>query len=139
MKALIKAKKLNMSQVFLEDGRVVPVTWIEVPSGVDISLIKTVNIIGTSKGRGFQGVVKRYNFAGDLATHGRSDKHRAVGSIGSETHVSRVIKGKKMPGRFGSRTINLRARAVVKVDGSKFAVVGAVPGAYNSVLKISIN
>lgn len=135
----IKAKKLNMSQVFADDGRVIPVTWIEVLSDSELTNIKSVNVIGKSKGKGFQGVVKRYNFSGDLATHGRSDKHRAVGSIGAETHVSRVLKGKRMPGRMGNKTVNLKNRPVILIEGKKMAISGAIPGAYNSVLQVIFN
>lgn len=138
--SLVKAKKLNMSQVFMDDGKVVPVTWVELSSVTEsVENVKSVDVIGKSKGKGFTGVVKRYNFQGDLATHGRSDKHKAVGSIGSETHVSRVIKGKRMPGRHGGKTINLKNRLVVKIEGARLAVVGPLPGAFNGILKISLN
>ena len=135
---MIKAKKLNMSQIFMEDGKVVPVTWVELKEEAEnLQELKTVDVIGISKGKGFTGVVKRYNFQGDLATHGRSDKHKAGGSIGPETHVSRVLKGKKMSGRHGGKTINLKNRVVAKIEGKKLALIGPIPGAYNGVLKIS--
>lgn len=89
-----------------------------------------VKVTGTTKGRGFQGVVKRYGFAGGRASHGATRIHRAPGSIGAGTNPSRVIKGKRMPGHMGhaQRTVlNLR---VAKVDAERnlLYIRGAVPG-----------
>jgi large subunit ribosomal protein L3 len=89
-----------------------------------------VKVTGTTKGRGFQGVVKRHGFAGGRASHGATRIHRAPGSIGAGTNPSRVIKGKRMPGHMGhaQRTVlNLR---VAKIDPERnlLYVRGAVPG-----------
>lgn len=89
----------------------------------------TVDVIGTSRGHGFQGVMKRHNFGGGAATHG-SMFHRAPGSIGASSYPSRVIKGMKGPGRMGADRVTTRNLKVVKVDAENHLLVirGAVPG-----------
>jgi len=89
-----------------------------------------VDIVGTSKGRGFAGVVKRYHFRGGPKTHGQSDRQRATGSIGSGTTPGRVWKGKKMPGRMGNERVTSSNARVVLVDPERnlIAVDGSVPG-----------
>jgi len=89
-----------------------------------------VDIIGTSKGRGFAGVVKRYGFAGGPKTHGQSDRWRAPGSLGSGTTPGRVWKGKKGPGRMGNEIVTSSNVRVVLVDPERnlIAVDGSVPG-----------
>ena len=89
----------------------------------------TVHIVGTSKGKGFQGVVKRHHFRGGAATHG-SMFHRAPGSIGSSAFPSRVLKGMRAAGHMGSETVTTRNLTVVRVDGDKniLVVKGSVPG-----------
>jgi large subunit ribosomal protein L3 len=96
-----------------------------------------VDVQGTSKGRGFQGVVRRYGFAGGKATHG-SMFHRAPGSIGCSAWPSRVIKGKKMPGRMGNDTVLKKNVLVIDVRADENIVLlkGPVPGAKNGLLKI---
>jgi large subunit ribosomal protein L3 len=90
----------------------------------------TVNITGISKGKGFQGVVKRHHFRGGAATHG-SMFHRAPGSIGASAFPSRVLKGMRGAGHMGSDRVTVRNLEVVRVDaGNNVLVVrGAVPGA----------
>src|SRR6187397_1295783 len=89
-----------------------------------------VDVIGTSRGKGFQGVVKRHHFAGGAATHG-SMFHRAPGSIGASSFPSRVIKGMRAAGRMGGGRVTIRNLRVVKVDAENNLLVvrGAVPGA----------
>ena len=89
-----------------------------------------VNVTGTSKGKGFQGVVKRYNFRGGPKTHGQSDRHRAPGSIGAGTTPGRVIRGKKMAGRTGGDKVTVKHLEVVMVDSDRnlLLVKGGVPG-----------
>ena len=89
-----------------------------------------VDVIGTSKGKGFQGVMKRHNFAGGAATHG-SMFHRAPGGIGASSFPSRVIKGKRFPGHMGSDRVTTRTLQVVRVDAEQNLILleGAVPGA----------
>ena len=89
-----------------------------------------VDIVGTSKGRGFAGVVKRYHFAGGPKTHGQSDRQRAPGSLGSGTTPGRVFKGKRGPGRMGNERVtspNVRV-ALVDPERNLIAVDGSVPG-----------
>jgi large subunit ribosomal protein L3 len=89
-----------------------------------------VDIVGTSKGRGFAGVVKRYHFAGGPKTHGQSDRLRAPGSLGSGTTPGRVWKGKRSPGRMGNERVTSQNVGVVLVDPERnlIAVNGSVPG-----------
>jgi large subunit ribosomal protein L3 len=89
-----------------------------------------VDVIGISRGKGFQGVVRRHHFAGGAATHG-SMFHRAPGSIGASSFPSRVIKGMRAPGRMGGDRVTTRNLKVVQVDGENNLLVvrGAVPGA----------
>mgnify|MGYP000855222111 FL=1 len=99
-----------------------------------------VKVSGKSKGKGFQGVMKRHNFGGvGGTTHGQSDRLRAPGSIGSSSYPSRVFKGMKMAGRMGFENVTVRNLKVVKVDTDKnlILVQGAVPGAINSIVTIN--
>jgi large subunit ribosomal protein L3 len=97
----------------------------------------TVNIVGTSKGKGFQGVVKRHHFRGGAATHG-SMFHRAPGSIGSSAFPSRVLKGMRAAGHMGADRVTQRNLTVVRVDGEKniLVVKGSVPGGSGGYLVI---
>lgn len=96
-----------------------------------------VDVIATSKGHGFQGVVKRHNFAGGRASHG-SMFHRAPGSIGASSYPSRVIKGMRAAGHMGSDRVTVRNLRVVKVDADNhlLLVKGAVPGATGAYVMI---
>jgi len=89
-----------------------------------------VDVTGISRGRGFQGVVKRHGFSGGRATHG-SMFHRAPGSIGQSSYPSRVLKGMRGPGRMGGDRVTTRNLSVIQVDADKHQLVvrGAVPGA----------
>ncbi len=96
-----------------------------------------VDVTGTSKGKGFQGVIKRWGFAGGRATHG-SMFHRAPGSIGASAWPSRVFKGKKMAGQMGNERVTVQRLEVVEVrpEQNLVLVYGAVPGAKNSVVML---
>ena len=96
-----------------------------------------VDVIATSKGQGFQGVMRRHNFSGGRASHG-SMFHRAPGSIGASSYPSRVIKGMKMAGHKGSDRVTVRNLRVVKVDAENhlLLVKGAVPGATGAYVTI---
>jgi large subunit ribosomal protein L3 len=98
----------------------------------------TVSVIGTSKGRGFQGVVKRHHFGGGFRTHGQSDRERAPGSIGASSYPSRVLKGMRMAGRMGGERVTVRNLIVVGVipDSNLLLIKGSVPGAVNGYLEI---
>lgn len=97
----------------------------------------TVNVVGTSKGRGFQGVIKRHGFGGGRATHG-SMFHRAPGSIGQSASPSRVFPGTRGPGRMGNKRVTIRNLQVVQVDEENhlLLVKGSVPGSRAHYLNI---
>ncbi|MCR4311922.1 MAG: 50S ribosomal protein L3 [Candidatus Uhrbacteria bacterium] len=96
-----------------------------------------VNIIGTSKGRGFQGVVKRHGFAGHPATHGHKDQLRKSGSIGAGG-VQRVFKGMRMAGRMGGDRVTVKNLEVISIDLEKniIGLKGAIPGARGGLVTI---
>lgn len=96
-----------------------------------------INVVGTSKGKGFQGVVKRHGFAGvGEASHGQHDRSRAPGSIGGSSYPSRVFKGLRMAGRMGGDTVKVQSLKVVKIfnDKNYILVAGSVPGHNGSVV-----
>jgi len=97
-----------------------------------------VDITGTSKGRGFAGVVKRHGFGGGPKTHGQSDRQRAPGSIGATSGTARVFKGKRMPGHMGNRRVTSQNLKIVLVDEERnlIGVRGAVPGPKGGLLVI---
>lgn len=97
-----------------------------------------VDVIGTSKGKGFQGVVRRHGYAGGPKTHGQGDRQRSPGSIGAGTFPGRVFKGKAMPGRMGGKRITVQHLRVEKVDVERNLLLlrGAVPGAPNGLLAV---
>jgi len=133
--------KKHMTQLFKDDGTVTPVTIVQVSDGVEnlISVVGSpIAITGTSKGKGFAGAVKRYSFAGGPKTHGQSDRHRAVGSIGAGTDPGKVLKGKRMPGRMGNETVTVKGLRVEQVDQDQKLVYikGAVPGGPKSTVTL---
>jgi large subunit ribosomal protein L3 len=97
-----------------------------------------VDVVGVSKGKGFQGVIKRWNFSMQDATHGNSLSHRAPGSIGQNQSPGRVFKGKKMAGHMGAERVTVQNLEVVRVDADKnlLLVRGAVPGATGADLVV---
>ncbi len=193
-------KKVGMSQLFREDGRVVPVTVVEagpctitqvktqdndgyesvqmgfsqvkrlnkprrghlgrvglfrylrelpteslddvqVGQQIKVDLFEVgekVNVIGTTKGRGFSGAMKRHGFHGGPRTHGQSDRARAPGSIGATTYPARVLKGKKMAGHMGNVRVTVKNLEVIKVEPERNLLLlkGGVPGAPNGLLII---
>ena len=193
-------KKIGMTQIFREDGRIVPVTVIEAGPCV-VTQVKTlqidgyeavqlgfgdvkrrnkpeaghlknsklsrylrevstddtsefevgqtisadifeagekIDVIGKSKGRGFAGTMKRWNFGGGPRTHGQSDRARAPGSIGGGTTPGKVYKGLKMAGHMGNRRITVKGLEIVEVDVERnlILVKGGIPGATNSLVQI---
>jgi len=126
-------REIRMSEGDLEDyeeGQKISIGIFEVGEIVDV--------VGTSKGRGFAGVVKRYGFGGGPKTRGQSDRQRSPGSIGQGTTPGRVYKGKRMPGRMGNQRVSAQDLQVVLVDPQRnlLAVKGGVPGARNGLLLI---
>lgn len=97
-----------------------------------------VDVTGISKGRGFAGVIKRWNFGRQKETHGTGPVHRSVGSMGANSDPSRVMKGKKMPGHLGVEQVTIQNLDVVLVDAEKniLAVRGAIPGPKGGVVYI---
>ncbi|MCK5020868.1 MAG: 50S ribosomal protein L3 [Candidatus Peribacteraceae bacterium] len=108
-------------------------------TAAQIPVESTVTITGTSKGKGFQGVIKRHKFSRGPETHG-SHHHRKPGSIGMKEYPGRVLKGKKMPGRMGGDTITLKNRPVIISDEKKgvIAVKGPIPGPNGSRVFITV-
>ncbi len=115
--------RLDGSEAQFEVGSTVTVERFEVGQKVDVT--------GVSKGKGFQGVIKRWNFAMQDATHGNSRSHRAPGSIGQNQSPGRVFKGKKMAGHMGAERVTVQNLEVVRVDAERnlLLIKGAVPGA----------
>ena len=109
---------------------------------LDVSLFNEgefIDVIGTSKGKGFQGVVKRHGFAGvGQSTHGQHNRLRAPGSIGAASYPARVFKGLRMAGRMGGETVTVENLQVVKVDAEKniLVVKGCVPGHKNEYVTV---
>ena len=97
-----------------------------------------VDVVSTTKGRGFQGAMRRHGFGGGQKTHGQGDRGRAVGSIGAGTYPGRVLKGKKMPGHMGNKRKTVRKLKVVEVDVERnlLFVRGAVPGSRNTTVMV---
>ncbi len=102
------------------------------------SVNELINVQGITKGRGFSGVVKRWDFGGGPRTHGQSDRLRHPGAIGSQ-RPQRVIKGMKMAGHYGSETVTIKNLQIVRIDQEKnlLFIKGSVPGANNSIFTIT--
>jgi large subunit ribosomal protein L3 len=99
----------------------------------------TIHVVSTSKGRGFQGVVKRHHFGGvGQQTHGQSDRQRAPGSIGASSYPSRVFKGQRMAGRMGGERVTTRNLTIVRVlpEQNLILVKGSFAGAKNQVVEV---
>jgi large subunit ribosomal protein L3 len=142
MSNIIKGTKLHMTQIFADTGAVVPVTVISTSDQLSSDLInKGIVIVGTSKGKGFAGVMKKWNFSGvGESTRGQSNKQRSGGSIGAQT-PGRVLRGKKMAGRMGGAKITIKSSRIVSVDenAKTLMVSGPVPGARNGEVTIKIS
>jgi large subunit ribosomal protein L3 len=128
-----------LREVGLQDG--VSPEKLELGSRFTTSLFTTgesVDIVGTSKGKGFQGGVKRHGFRGGPKTHGQSDRTRAPGSIGAGTTPGRVLKGTRMAGHMGNARVTIKKLQVVQADPERnlLLVKGSVPGANGGLLMI---
>lgn len=107
---------------------------IEVGSEITVELfndVTKVDVAGTSKGKGFQGAIKRWNFSSQRMTHGNSLSHRAPGSIGQNQSPGKVFKGKKMAGQMGNKRVTTMSLELVRIDveNNLLLIKGAVPGA----------
>ena len=136
----ILAKKINMTQVWTEDGKVVPVTVLDV-SGADLAGSEVgaiVDVWGTTRGRGFAGPMKRHGFHGAPASHGH-DHPRAVGSIGHR-FPQHVRPGKRMAGHMGASGATAKHSMIIAMDVQKnlMFVKGGVPGSPGSKVKVKL-
>ena len=126
----------------LREWRVNDASSFTIGQRLDVTLFEPgerVHVVGTSKGKGFQGVVKRHGFSGGPKTHGQSDRHRAPGSIGSGTTPGRVLKGLRMAGKMGNDRVTVRNLEVVRADADRniLLVRGAVPGPREALIMVS--
>ncbi len=125
----------------LKEFRLDPGEEVEPGQELTASLFKPgqkVDVSGRTKGRGFTGVMKRWNFAGGRASHGAEKVHRQMGSTGQCQDPGRVFPGKKMPGRYGNERVTIQNLEVVRVDEDKnrILVKGAVPGPRGGLVEI---
>ena len=137
-----KAEAGHFAKAGVEAGRTLVEFRLEENEGADIEVgseitveifndTKKIDVTGTSKGKGFQGAIKRWNFSSQRMTHGNSLSHRAPGSIGQNQSPGKVFKGKKMDGQLGNKQVTTQSLEVVRVDveNGLILVKGAVPGA----------
>lgn len=129
-------------QKVLREFRLNDLSSYEVGKEVTVEVFKNgdkVDVVGTSKGHGFSGVIKRWNQRRLKETHGVGPVHREVGSMGANSTPSRVFKQKHMPGQFGNERVTVQNLEIVKVDAARNALLikGAIPGAKGSVVTIS--
>jgi len=126
----------------LSEFKVTPDCFLPIGTRIDCRHFvpgQKVDVQGTSKGKGFQGGMKRWGFSGGRASHGNSLAHRTIGSTGTNTTPGRVRKGKKMPGRLGGETCTVHNLFVFSIvpEYNVITVVGSVPGSKNSYIRIS--
>ena len=147
------AKKVNMTQIFDETGKVYPVTLVMLTKdvkdkgraldadsqGLTLKEGDIVTVSGISKGKGFQGVVKRHGFKGGPRSHGQKHSEREGGSIGGGGRSGgRVVKGFRMPGRMGSDRVTVPNLKIIKIipENGEIFISGAVPGRRGTKLEI---
>lgn len=136
-------KKNELTPSFiLKEFRFPEITEYKVGDEINVDFFKEgekIKVRGRTKGKGFQGVMRRHGFGGvGGTTHGQSDRLRAPGSIGSSSYPSRVFKGMKMAGRMGYENVTVSNLSVVKIlsDQNIILVKGAVPGSINSIVEL---
>jgi len=141
---LLKKSKIKFSPKILKEIKTNKKNDLPLGDQVDLEKIlvpgSTISVTGISKGKGFTGTIKRWNFSTGPRTHGQSDRRRAPGSIGRGTTPGRVLPGKKMAGRHGNQAINLTNLKIVSFnkESGDLSISGLVPGARNSLVKITI-
>ncbi|HET9921331.1 MAG TPA: 50S ribosomal protein L3 [Ktedonobacteraceae bacterium] len=128
-----------LREVGLQDGA--DTEGLELGKQFDAGLFtvgEEIDVVGTSKGKGFQGGVKRHHFRGGPKTHGQSDRTRAPGSIGSGTTPGRVLKGTRMAGHMGNERVTIKKLEVIQADAERnlLVVKGSVPGANGGLLMV---
>ncbi len=135
-------KKANVEPMkHLKEFRVDDVDAYELGQQITVELFEEgtkVDVVGTSKGKGYSGAMKRWNFSGGEKSHG-SKFHRALGSTGQHSYPARVFPGKKMPGQYGNVQKTVQNLEIVRIDkeNNLIAIKGAIPGARNSVVYIT--
>ncbi len=126
---------------FFKESKVEKIDSVELGSSVVVEEVLAagdiVDVSGTSKGKGYAGVVKRHHFKGGPKTHGQSDRHRAPGSIGQSTTPGRVYKGKRMAGRMGAEDVTVKNLEVIDFKDGVLVVKGLVPGHISSIVTIT--
>lgn len=144
LSGVLKAAKIEKNPRFIKEIRIEADSNFTPGQAINleevISVGDTVAVTGTSKGKGFSGVIKRHGFHGGPRTHGQSDRARAPGSIGRGTTPGRVLKGKKMAGRMGNDTVTVKNLKVVALDleNKLLTLSGLVPGAPNGLVTITV-
>lgn len=141
--AVYKKLKIDAPKI-LKEIRDYPLEGLKEGDQIKVTVFKegdNVKVTGTSKAKGFQGVVKRHNFGGGVKTHGQSDRLRAPGSIGQSSYPSRVFKGMKMAGRMGGEQKTVSNLKVIKVieDSNLILLSGPIPGVKSSIIEIYKN
>lgn len=140
MEGTIKKSGLEKTPLFLRE--VLGATDKKVGDSISVGDIfkegDVIKVIGTGKGKGFAGVVKRHHFKGGPKTHGQSDRLRAPGAIGSTTTPGRVYRGKRMAGRMGGEQVTMKNLKVVKIDTENNILIikGLIPGPRNGIVVI---
>jgi len=135
-------KKVNLPALrLLKEFRLKTKSELKAGDVVKVDIFQpgdVIKVTGTSKGRGFTGVMRRHNFGGAQVTHGQSDRTRAPGSLGQSSWPSRVYKGMRMAGRLGDARVSVKNLRVVKVDveNDLLFIRGSVPGARNGYVEI---
>lgn len=129
-------------QRFIREFQIENIEEYELGQEIKVNILAETNFVditGTSKGKGFQGGMKRHNFGGGPKSHGASRAHRVLGSIGQSADPSKVMKGKKMAGQMGNEKVTVQNLEIKKVDveNNLILVKGAVPGAKNGYLIIN--
>jgi large subunit ribosomal protein L3 len=136
-----QTKHLPTTPRHLKEERLDSIEGLEAGQVIELSHIIAVGDLvdaqGLSKGKGFQGGVRRWGFAGGPKTHGQSDRHRAPGSIGAGTSPGRVLKGKRMAGHMGHKVITAQNLEVMAIEGTRLLIKGAVPGARQTLILIT--
>ncbi len=140
----MKVEKVNMTQIFDESGEVFPVTLVmgQEEISADFTEGGIVTVSGQSKGKGFQGVVKRHKFKGGRRSHGQKHSEREAGSIGGGGRAGgRVAKGMRMAGRMGNEKVTVKNLKIIKIlpETKEIFIRGAVPGRRGSLLEIRVN
>lgn len=145
-KSLTKPMRGHIKQLgnfrFLREVRVDDPNLYEIGQTLGADLFEEgdiVNVVGTSKGKGFAGGVKRYHFRGGPKTHGQSDRHRAPGSIGSGTTPGRVRKGLRMAGHMGDERVTVKNLRIFQANTERnvLLIEGSVPGGKNGLVRVT--